>query len=49
MKRPSRNHSAAFRAKVAPAAIQGHKTPAELAAHFQVHPNQITRWKGQLL
>ncbi len=39
MKRPRRNHSAAFKAKVALAAIRGDKTLAELAAHFQVHPN----------
>lgn len=49
MKRPRRNHSAAFKAKVAVAAIRGDKTLSELAAHFQVHPNQITQWKGQLL
>ena len=50
MKRHRRNHSAAFKDKVAPpAALQGDKTLAELAAHFQVHPNQITQWKGQLL
>ena len=49
MKRPRRNHSAAFKAKVALAAIRGDKTLAELAAHFQVHPNQITQWKSQLL
>lgn len=49
MKRPRRNHGAAFKAKVALAAIRGDKTLAELAAHFQVHPNQITQWKSQLL
>ena len=49
MKRPRRNHSPAFKAKVALAAIRGDRTLSELAAHFEVHPNQITQWKSQLL
>ena len=49
MKRPRRNHSAQFKAKVALAAMRGDKTLAELAEHFDVHPNQITTWKTQLL
>ena len=49
MKRPRRNHSAVFKAKVALAALRADKTLNELAAHFQVHPNQITQWKSQLL
>jgi transposase-like protein len=48
-KRPRRNHLPAFKAKVALAAIKGEKTLAELAQHFDVHPNQITQWKAQLL
>ena len=49
MKRPRRNHSPQFKAKVALAALQGDRTLAELAEQFDVHPNQITQWKTQLL
>ena len=48
-KRPRRNHSAIFKAKVAVDAIRGEKTLAELAKVHDVHPNQITDWKNQLL
>jgi transposase-like protein len=48
-KRPRRNHTPAFKAKVALAAMKGEKTLAELAQQFDVHPNQITQWKAQLL
>ena len=48
-KRSRRTHSPAFKAKVALAAIKGEKTLAELAQQFDVHPNQITNWRGQLL
>ena len=47
-RRPRRNHTPAFKAKVALAAVKGEKTLAELAQHFDVHPNQITTWKAQL-
>jgi transposase len=48
-KRSRRTHSSAFKAKVALAAIKGEKTLAELARQFDVHPNQITTWRSQLL
>ena len=48
-KRPRRNHTPAFKAKVALAAIKGEKTLAELAQQFDVHANQITQWRRQLL
>lgn len=49
MRRKRRNHSSAFKAKVALAAIKEDRTLAELAQQFDVHPNQITQWKRQLI
>src|ERR1700739_1961467 len=46
-KRSRRNHSPAFKAKVALAAVKGDRTIAQLAEHFDVHPNQITIWKSK--
>ncbi|MFO0199732.1 MAG: transposase, partial [Alphaproteobacteria bacterium] len=48
-RRPRRNHSPAFKAKVALAAVKGEKTLAELAAQFDVHANVIKTWRDQLL
>ena len=48
-RRTRRNHSPALKAKVALAAIKGDKTLAELAQQYDVHPNQITSWKAQLV
>ena len=48
-KRPRRNHSAAFKAKVALAAVRGDKTVAEIAQQYEVHPTQVTDWRRQLL
>ena len=48
-RRIRRNHSPAFKAKIALAAIKGEKTLAELAQSNDVHPTQITAWKSQLV
>jgi transposase len=47
-RRPRRNHTPAFKAKVALAAIEGDRTLTQLAEQFDIHPNQITSWKAQL-
>ncbi len=49
MARKRRSLSGAFKAKVALAACRGDKTTAQLAAEYEVHANQITAWKKQLL
>ena len=49
MKRRRRNHSAAFKAKVALEAIKGNETLAELAEKYDVHPNQVMSWKSEFL
>lgn len=49
MKRKRRTHKPEFKAKVALTAMQGDLTMAELVKKFDVHPNQISEWKKQLL
>jgi transposase-like protein len=49
MENKRRKFSGSFKAKVALAAVKGDRTLAELASEFGVHPNQITKWKRQLL
>jgi transposase len=48
-RRARRTHNPAFKAKVAVAAIEGEKTLVELVQQYDVHPNQITAWKAQVL
>ncbi len=49
MQSKRRNHSPSFKAKVALSAIKGDRTLADIAAQYNVHPNQIQTWKKQLL
>jgi transposase len=47
-RRPRRNHSAAFKAKVAIDALADGKTIAEIAHKHDIHPHQVTEWRRQL-
>ena len=49
MKRGRRNHSAEFKARVVLEALKGIKSMSELASEYEVHPNQISTWKKQVL
>lgn len=49
MRRKRRNFQPGFKAKVAIEAIKEEKTLAELAEKYDLHPNQISEWKKQLL
>jgi transposase-like protein len=49
MRRKRRTHKPEFKAKVALAAVQGEMTMAEIVKKFDVHANQVTEWKTQLL
>jgi putative transposase len=49
MSRKRRTFGKEFKARVALAALQGAKTLQELASQYQVHPNQVSAWRKQLL
>ena len=49
MKRARKKHCGTFKAKVALEAIKGEEPLITIAERFDVHPNQITKWKRQLL
>lgn len=42
-------HSAAFKARVAMAAVRGDRTASQLASQFGVHAVQIAQWKRRLI
>jgi transposase-like protein len=49
MKQTRKNHSPAFKAKVALEALKGEQTIAQLATRFEVHPSRIHAWKKALM
>ena len=44
-----RTHDAGFKAKVALEAIKGEKTVAEISSKYGIHPNQVGKWKKEVL
>ena len=50
MSKTKRNrYSAEFKAKVAREALKEEATIAEIAARFNIHPNQVSEWKKQAI
>ncbi|WP_204137619.1 transposase [Halomicronema sp. CCY15110] len=48
MSRKRKHYSPPFKAKVAIEALRGHKTTAELASQYEIHPTMINNWKREL-
>jgi len=49
MSRKRRQYSASFKARVALEALRGDKTISEISSRFEIHPNQVGKWKKQAL
>ena len=49
MRKKRTRYSETFKSKVAIEALREQKTISEIAGQFQIHPNQVTKWKKQLL
>ena len=49
MPKQRKSYSAELKARIALEAIKGQRTLNEIAAHYGVHPNQVTQWKKQAL
>jgi transposase len=49
VKRKRRVFGGAFRAKVALAAVRGDKTLSQLADQFEIHANQVSAWRKELI
>ena len=48
-KRGRKQYSADLKAKIAVEAVKGQRTIQEIASHYEVHPNMVTKWKKQVL
>jgi len=49
MRKKRTRYSESFKAKIAIEALKDQRTISEIAGQFQIHPNQVTKWKCQLL
>ena len=49
MSKKRKQHSPAFKAKVALIALANEETTTEIASRFEIHPAMVTKWKRDLL